>query len=294
VVDGGDRNCDLNVRREKDGSLLYQRSDERRHEVDVPWGPGEALSVVLTNRDVRAAFVVSLVGPPRDQVHASYSYHVNRALEKFAAGQRLAAEDACRAALLEDPDDGWPRVLLAGILRDRHYYDRAVALVDEALAGELPPAMRDVATGLQRDLIRLREPLAPEVRRALAEIDDQVTGGHANAALAAADSLLADPSELPPSAVSRLELLRGRALAGLDRNFEALDALTRAQQLARDKGAEAIIAFHLGRLFLAMGNLPQAEGAFGLALESGLPSGLEVQAREDLQAIAARHQDERR
>ena len=105
VVDGADRNCDLNVRRVRDGSLLYQETDGRRHMVSVPWGEGEQISLVVTNRDAPAVFVLSLVGPPRDQVHAAYSYHVNRALEKYADGQRLDAESECRDALAEDPDD---------------------------------------------------------------------------------------------------------------------------------------------------------------------------------------------
>ena len=116
VVDGGQNRCDLNVLRLKDESLLYFRTDESHHEVLVPWGRGEEIIVVVTNRDVEAAFTISLEGPPRDQVHAAYGYHVNRALEAFAAGRRLEAEAACRSALLDDPHDGVAKVLLAGCI----------------------------------------------------------------------------------------------------------------------------------------------------------------------------------
>ena len=293
VVDGGDRNCDLNIRRERDGSLLYQGLDERRHVVPIPWGQGEVISVVLTNRDLRAAFVVSVVGPPRDQLQASYSYHVNRALEKFASGQRLSAEDECRKALLQDPQDGVAKVLLAGFLRDRHYYDQASVMVEEALAGELPGTMRSVAESLRRDLVRLRAPLPLPVRRGVEEIEQKLLDGEGAAALAQADELLAADLEIDAAAQGRLQMLRGQALDQLGRNFEALEAFTVAQQLNRDKGVQAIISFHMGRLFLKMENLPQAEGAFTLALQDGLPSGLDVQAREHLQTIASRLRGER-
>ena len=100
-----------------------------------------------------------------------------------------------------------------------------------------------------------------------------------------AERLLATAPDPGIAAKSRLHLLRGRALAGLDRNFEALDAFTSALQLNRSKADEAIIYFHMGRLYYAMANLEQARGAYTMALQIGLPSGLDVQAREDLQEI---------
>ncbi len=86
-------------------------------------------------------------------------------------------------------------------------------------------------------------------------------------------------------AKSRLQQLRGRALADLDRNFEALDAFTAALQLCRSRGEEAVIYQLMGRLYLGMDNLQQAQGAYTMALQIGLPSGLDLQAREDLKTI---------
>ncbi len=218
-------------------------------------------------------------------MHASYSYHVNRALDKFAAGQRLAGEDECRKALLENPDDGVAKVLLAGFLRDRHFFDRATALVEEALAGDLPDNMRSIAESLRQDLIRLRAPLPLPVRRGAEQAESLLIAGQADEALAVCDELLAGDLELDSASRSRLQMLRGQALDQLRRNFESLDAFTHALQLNQNKAAEGVIYFHMGRLFLKMDNLPQAQGAFTMALQNGLPSGLDVQAREYLQTV---------
>lgn len=293
IVDGGDQNCDLHVKRDRDGSLLYQQNDQQHHEVIVPWGIGEEVSIVVTNRAVKGAFVVSLLGPPRDQVHASYGYHVNRALEKFAAGQRLAAEDECRLALVADPSDGVAKVLLAGFMRDRQYLDRATALIDEALAGPLPDSMQEIAESMRQELIKLRAPLPLPVRRGVEDAENLLIAGEAQSALAVCEKLFDGELELDAHARSRLLMLQGQALDQLGRNFESVDAFTHALQLNRNKAQEGIIYFHMGRLFLKMDNLPQAQGAFTMALQNGLPSGLDLQARESLHAIEARRRDER-
>jgi len=150
IVDGGDQNCDLNVVRTGDQSIIYQLNDQRHHEVEIPWGIGESLTIAITNRRNKGAFVVTMLGPPEGQVHAAYSFHVNRALEKHADGQRISAEDECRKALRADSNDNVAKILLAGILRDRHYFDRALRIVEEALAAdredqELAPEMRQIA-----------------------------------------------------------------------------------------------------------------------------------------------------
>lgn len=293
VVDGGDQNCDVHVLRLKDESLIYQLNDQRHHEVVIPWGEGEEVSIVITNRNVKGAFVVSLMGPPRDQVHASYSYHVNRALDKFGGGQRLAAEDECRKALIENPDDGVAKVLLAGFLRDRNYFDRASTLVDEALSGELPDGMRKIAESMRRELVALRAPLPLPVRNGVMEVEQLLIDEEAEQALTVCDKLLDGDLELDAHSRSRLMTLRGQALDQLGRNYESLDAFTQALQLNRNKAAEGIIYFHMGRLFFKMENLLQAEGAFTMALQSGLPSGLNVVARESLLTIENQLSDQR-
>lgn len=288
VVDGGLERCDLNVLRLRDESLLYFQTDESRHEVTVPWGRGEEVIVVVTCRDREAAFTMTLQGPPRDQVHAAYGYHVNRALEAFAAGRRLEAEASCRSALLEDPRDGVAKVLLAGFLRDGQYLDQAASLVEEALADELPGDMRSLALDLRADLRRLRAPLPVPVRQGLDEAERELSAGRPAAALTACVTLLESNLEYEAGARAALLTAKGRALAGLERNFEAADAFTQALALLRDRSDAAVVYFHMGRLYAAMDNAAQAEGAFAMALQSGLPSGLALQAREALKDLRDR------
>lgn len=288
VVDGGQDLCDLNVLRLRDESLLYFKTGESHHEVVVPWGRGEEIIVVLANRNREASFTVTLQGPPRDQVHAAYGYHVNRALEAFAAGRRLEAEANCRSALLADPADGVAKVLLAGFLRDGQYLDQSAALVEEALQDELPPDMRTLALDLRADLRRLRAPLSVPVRQGMEQAEQELAGGKPAEALLTSTQLLESNLEFDVTARAALLTMKGRALAGLDRNFEAVDALTQALALSRDRGDAAVVYFHLGRLYAAMDNTTQAESALAMALESGLPSGLALQARDGLRALRDR------
>lgn len=284
-VDGGDMKCDLSVLRAKGEVLLYFKTDEQRHETIVPWGKGEEVIVVITCRDEKGSFTVDLLGPPTDQVHAAYSYHVNRALEAYGSGERLRAENECKNAILEDPDDAVAKVLLAGFLRDRHYYSRAEMYVKEALEGELPEDMRSLAEALQKDLVKLMAPLPPEIIAGLAHAEDMMEAGKATEALKVCDGLLAGDTDPGAPAKSRLQMLRGQALDKLDRNFEAVDAFTRALHLARTRDSEAVIYYHMGRLYLKMENLQQAQGAYTMALNFGLPSALDMQARETLKEI---------
>jgi tetratricopeptide (TPR) repeat protein len=288
IVDGGQEQCDLNVLRMKDESLLYFKTDEARHDVQVPWGKGEEIIVVLTNGSHEAAFTVTFQGPPRAQVHAAYGYHVNRALEDFAAGRRLEAEDHCRSALLDDPNDGVAKVLLAGFMRDGQYLDRAAALVEEALAGELPGDMRSLALDLRADLRRLRAPVPAPVRQGMEQAEKELGAGQPAAALVTTTSVLESGLDFDAGAHAALLTMKGRALAGLERNFEAIDVYTQALALSRDKGDAAIVYFYMGRLYVAMDNVAQAESAFSKAIQNGLPSGLNLQAREAMKDIRAR------
>lgn len=288
VVDGGLERCDLNVLRLRDESLLYFKTDESHHEVLVPWGRGEEVIVVLTGRDREAAFTITFQGPPRDQVHAAYGYHVNRALEAFAAGRRLEAEASCRSALLEDPHDGVAKVLMAGFLRDGQYLDQAASLVEDALGDELPGDMRALALDLRADLRRLRAPLPVPVRRGMDDAERELAAGRPAAALAASVALLDSDLEYDAAARAALLTMKGRSLAGLGRNFEAADAFTQALALLRDRSDTAVVYFHMGRLYAAMDNAAQAEGAYAMALQSGLPSGLALQAREALKDLRDR------
>ncbi len=288
VVDGGLNKCDLSVLRVQGESLVYYQTDESRHEAVIPWGKGEEIIVVMTNRQHQATFAVNLLGPPRDQVHAAYSYHVNRSLEAFASGRRLDAEDECEKALKEDPADGVAKVLLAGFLRDRNFYTRASAYIEGALEDDLPAEMRTLAEGLAAELELLRAPLPQPVADQVARAEELLGKGQALQALDICRGLAADHPDLPNQARSRIEMLRGQALDGAGRDFEAVDAFTQALSFSRNRNADAVIYFHMGRLFLKMDNLAQAQGSYTIALQYGLPSGLDVQAREALVTIGNR------
>jgi len=294
LVEGArDVNCDLTVLRVKGESLLYYKTKESRHEVIVPWGVGEEVIVVVTNRNQKGAFVIDLLGPPRDQIHAAYSYHVNRALDAYASGRRLEAEAECEKAIRADENDGVAKVLLAGFLRNRQYYGKATVMVEQALADDLPDDMRGIAEDLRAELARLRAPLPEPISRGVAAAKEHLADGNPERALTVCDDLLAGDLELDPASKSQLQQLRGEALDQLDRNFEAVDAFTQALQLNRNRADEAVIYFHMGQLFFKMENLLQARGSYTMALENGLPSGLELQAREALQLIEDRLVDER-
>ncbi len=112
LVESNRTPSNLNVLRLTDGSLLYDGRGETRHEVSVPWGEGESLSAVLTAGSTGGVFTISAWGPPRDLNVRAYSYHVNRALEAYAAGDRAGAIDHCRAALLGDRGDAVAALLL--------------------------------------------------------------------------------------------------------------------------------------------------------------------------------------
>jgi len=285
TVDGGDNRVDCTVLRVRGEALLYARNDESRHTVDVPWGRGEEALVVLTNRSHAGAFVVTLSGPPRDQAPAAYSYWVNRTLEAYAGGRRLDAEDLCRRALDADPADAEAMVLMAGFKRDRGLYDQASDSIDGALALELTGEMREVAQAMRAELLQLRAPMPAPLREGIVQAENDLDQGRGEPALETAEKLLATDLDTSVAAESRLHLIRGRALAVLGRNFEAIDAFTAALQLARTHAEQGVIYLHMGRLYRAMENLQQAQGAYTMALQNGLPAALDMQARDELKAI---------
>jgi tetratricopeptide (TPR) repeat protein len=293
VVDGGGLICDLSVLRVLGEELVYYETRESRHEVSIPWGFGEEIMVVITNRDHPGAFHVSLVGPPKSEVQASYSYDVNRALENFTAGKSLQAEEDCRKALKRDPDDEVAKVLLAGFLRDKQFYGQAAELVDEALTGDLSGYMRELAENLRSELIILQAPLPEHVLRGVTRAVKFLDQGKNEEALEVCDKILEGEAELGGPSRGKFLTLKGRALEALGRNFAAVDAYSRALPYIRSKEGMAVVYFHMGSLFLQMGNPAQAQGAFTIALEYGLPSGLELQAREALQASGEQLQGDR-
>lgn len=285
MVEGDYVLSDLHILRLKDESLLYYVREESRHEALIPWGKGEEILVVLTASGNGGVYTVNFLGPPAGTAPASFSYLVNRALEAYAAGKRLDAEQLCQAALDEDPTDSVARVMLAGFLRDRHFYERAHEMVLAALAEELPEDMRNLAVQLAGELEQLRAPLPPQVRQGLADAEKRLGADDAEGALAICDNLLAARGDLGTEALSRVLQQRGQALHKLDRSFEAVDAFTQALTAARSREVQAIIYFRMGQLFLDMDNPAQAAGAFSVARKYGLPAGLDLQAADRLKEI---------
>ncbi len=293
VVDGADAKCDLSVLRVNGEELLYYKNDENHHEVSIPWGQGEKIILVLTNRDYKGAFTVSVLGPPKDQNHASYSYSVNRALEAYASGQRLEALDLCGVALRNNPEDGVAKVLLAGFHLESNDYAEAELMLDEALENDLPEDMKTLAEVLSKELEARQAPLPRSVRRGLSQAEEDLGKNHPEDALETCDMVLATEKKLSASSRAQFHVLRGRALEALGRNFEAVDAYTQALNNDRSKAAQALSYYHMGALFLKMDNMTQAEGAYTIALDFGLPTGLEIQAREDLKMISERLDSDR-
>jgi tetratricopeptide (TPR) repeat protein len=288
VVDGDYILSDLHILRLRDRSLLYFVSDESHHDVPIPWGQGEEILVMLTASRAGGVYTVDFLGPPPPAAPASYSYTVNRALESYAAGKRLEAERLCQEALEENPRDGVAQVLLAGFLRDRHYFERALTMIEEALAADLPEDMDTLARQLRAELVELLAPLPESIRQGLARAEQLLDDSNEATALAECDLLLTAAPERSPEAHSRILQIKGRALHRLGRNFEAVDAFTKALTAARSRQTEAVIYFHMGQLFLDMDNWNQAAGAFAIARKYGLPAGLELQAAEAMQRIENR------
>lgn len=293
VVDGGDWKCDLSVLRVRDESLVYFKTDESHHEIEVPWGIGEELMIHLKNRDHDGAFVVSLLGPPEDQGLASYSYYVNRSLEAYAVGSHARAEELCRKALSEDPDDAVAKVLMAGFRRNDHFYEQASLLVAEALEADLPEEMRSLAQTMRTELRELQAPLSKPLAQGVHDVEAFLEDEKGEPALDICNRLLNGDLDLSLSAKARLLMLRGQALVVLEKNFEAVESFTQALQYARPKATQALIYYEMGLLFNKMKNYEQAEGAYTIALNQGLPTSLEMQARETLRQIQD-HMDKER
>ena len=292
VVDADYMLSDLHVLRLGDGSLLYFKKGESHHEVDVPWGEGEEISIVLTADRNRGGgvYTVELRGPPQESAPAAYSFPVNRALEAYAAGRPQEAESLVDDALRADPDDGAACVLKAGFLRDRRYYDRAAAMVGHALALDLPDEMRGVALSLKDQLDTLQARLPAPVREGLEEIDGRLERGDGATALSRCADLESRLDRIGgASDASRVEIMlrRGRALQLLDRHFEAVDVYTGALTLAESRRIQAVIYFRMGQLFEAMDNGRQARDAYGIARNYGLPAALDDQAEAALARMPA-------
>jgi tetratricopeptide (TPR) repeat protein len=241
-----------------------------------------------------------LLGPPRDSAPQAYSYEVNRALEAYAAGERERAEALGRDALRRDPDDAVAQVLLAGFLRESGESQQALNLLEQALddttdADALPEDLRALALRLRAEMLggaaaagdAAAEAAVGPVESALRGAERALAAGRTDNALATVEGLV-DADSLSAAQRSRALVVRGRALFAQERHFAAVEALTQALALAPDRSYQARIYFRLGEVYYAMENWRQAEAAYTAARRFGLPSGLDVQAREALRDIARR------
>lgn len=156
LVEGDIAPSHLNVRRMADGRLVFDQRSERRHEVDVPWGQGEQLSVVLTAGRQGGVYRVSVWGPPPDAYLRAYGYEVNRALESMTRGDLRQARHHLLVALREDPDDSIATLLLAGLDAGR---GSAVVAPPDPDAGEVSdgPATAARVAGVRERVAALRK-----------------------------------------------------------------------------------------------------------------------------------------
>ena len=142
VVDGDQLLCDLHVLRMRDRSRVYAQNDESHHEVELPWGLGEEISISLTAKRRAGVFTLTMLGPAAGQADAVYSYGVNRALEAREAGDSAGAKRLIYKALKDDPTDTVARIVLAGMLSVEGDRETALAELDKALEIGLPEDMR--------------------------------------------------------------------------------------------------------------------------------------------------------
>lgn len=140
-VDGDYRLSDLNVLRRPDDVLLYQKNDESRHRVRVPWGRGQEVAVTLTaDRAAGGVYTVKFLAPPPDQAGQAYGFWVNRALEALEQDRLEEAEGNLQRSLREGEDPGVAAVLQAGIHQLRGERQAAADQLEQALAAGLPDA----------------------------------------------------------------------------------------------------------------------------------------------------------
>ncbi|MBU0743435.1 hypothetical protein KKG45_02350 [bacterium] len=284
TVEGDQRLCDLNVLRLGNNQLVYQKHDESRHSVRIPWGTGEAVAVTVTaDTSVGGLFTIKFLGPPADQAERAYGDKINRALEHLEAGSDSGAEVLLRDVIREDGDEvGLAALLLAGLLKDRGELDRAVAMLDLALHYELPEGFAEVEKRLHAHLAAATRSVPPELR----EADRLLAAGDPDAVVAHCERWLESLAQDESRAWERCEALRriGRAHQERGRQVRAMEALNSALREAREPGQKALVFHRLGLLLLDMGNADQARRALEAARELGLPPDLNANA-EDLLSL---------
>lgn len=282
-VDGDYRNSDVNVLLMPAGELLYQKNDESRHRVRVPWGRGEEAAVTLT-ADTRqgGVYTVKFLAPPPDQSGRAFGRLVNRALEALDDGRGERAEALLGRSLRAGEDRGVAALLLAGLYRERGELERAAGMLDTALREDLPPELTDVRNQLAHQLHAVRHRLPAD----LAEIDRQLAAGEAREAVLACEAFLQHPDH-GDWVRSEAQRRAGRAYHDLGELIRAQEHLDLALAAAVNAPQRALALYRSGLLQRDRGNADQARRALRTARELGLPPDLDALAAAQLTALGA-------
>lgn len=277
-VDGDYRPCSVNVLRLSDRSLVYQKDDESRHKVRIPWGRGEEIKVTLT-ADLHSAgvFTVKFLAPPPESAGRAFGAITNRALEALEAGEGARAESLLGRSIREGEDVGVASLLLASLYQQRGELERAAGQLDLALREDLPDDLTDVSNELAHQLESVSHRLPAE----LAEADRFMNGGDARRAARVCQRFLEEELESP---WSRCEAYRRAGKA-----FQELGQLIRAQEMydlalseADTSAQRALALYRFGILQRDAGNPVQALHALESAREIGLPPDLDAEAAAQL------------
>ena len=277
TVEGDQRLCDLNVLRLGDDALVYQKHDESRHRVRIPWGRDEAVAVTVTaDTAIGGLFTIKFLGPPAELAERAYGLRINRALAHMSAGRSASAEALLRDVIRADGDEvGLAALLLAGLLKDRGEPERAAAMLDLALDHDLPEGFEEVERRLHAHLAAVTRRAPPEMR----EADRLLAGDDPEAAIAHCEQWLEGLGRDTTRAWERCEALRriGSAHRAAGRPVRAMETFDEALGAAREPGQKALVYHRLGLLLVDMGNPDQARRALEAARDLGLPPDLSAE-----------------
>jgi tetratricopeptide (TPR) repeat protein len=286
-VDGDLRTCDLNVLALNDLSLLYQKNNESRHRVRIPWGRGQRVAVTLTaDMKVGGVFTVKFLAPPPEQAGRAFGYIVNRALEALESGKAGLAESLLYDSIKAAEDEGVALLLLAGLAKENGDPEKAAGLLNQAVRYPLPKDLNDVRAELERQLSDVMH--RPEW---MTDADLKLAEGDASDARRLLDKVLADKGgELSGWELSELHRRAGAAAQVDEDLFVAQEHFDRALSTAQSTRQRALCLHGMGLLQRDLGNPHQARQALRMARELGLPLELDAEAAAQLAALETQEQ----
>lgn len=284
TVEGGQRLCDVNVLRMSNRSLLYARSDEGLHRVDVPWGEGESIAVTISaDLNAGGVFTVKILGPSADSARRAYGFTVNRALEAMDDGENERAESLLNDALKRGEDEGVAALLLAALMKQAGRLEQAAGMLERALRHDLPPDLEPVERTLSQQLSRRRQNLPEALRTADALLAaEQWDAARSAVSLWFAETPLATRNDWQESEAHRR---LGRAQHGGGQLYPALESFQLALRAAENPGQRALAHFQLALLQRDLGNADQFRAALEAARRDGLPPDLDARAASLLASL---------